>query len=478
MLKHQIFSAMDQYFLGIDIGTTSVKVCIINTKDHTVQAQHGKDTQSNVPSDTGPGGNKQDVSTIISAVNLCVSKLPKQLLQKVSRIGICGQMHGIMFWKTDSDQKAWEIIGKGKSVRFDVRKEKVSALYTWQDNRCDPAFLASLPEPESNLKIATGFGCATIFWFTKNKPEKLKKFNCAGTITDFAVAILCDLDKPVISNQNAASWGYFNAKLNSWNTGILEKVSFPVELLPEIRNSCKFAGHLVDIWHGIPKGTPIGVGYGDIQCSVLSTIETHSDAVLNISTSAQITFIAKNYQPPSKPIANASIEYFPYFNKQFIAIAASLNGGNSLASFVRMLQQWTLELGFNVPQSKVWEKVLVLSEDSSSVSDLKIVPTCLGERHTPNASASMQNIHVGNLGLGQVFRALCKGLLENLHSMMPKEILQEAKITRIVGNGSGLSRNNVLQKEVQNLYQLPLVFTTGGDAAKGAAMAMAMISDL
>lgn len=77
---------MNQYFLGIDIGTTSVKTCIINTKDHTVEAQHGKDTQSNIPSDTGPGGNKQDVSTIISAVNMCVSKLPKQLLQKVGKV--------------------------------------------------------------------------------------------------------------------------------------------------------------------------------------------------------------------------------------------------------------------------------------------------------------------------------------------------------------------------------------------------------
>lgn len=59
---------------------------------------------------------------------------------------------------------------------------------------------------------------------------------------------------------------------------------------------------------------------------------------------------------------------------------------------------------------------------------------------------------------------------------MKKEILQEAKITRIVGNGSGLSRNSVLQKEVQRLYELPLVFTQGGDAAKGAAMAVALIS--
>lgn len=58
--------------------------------------------------------------------------------------------------------------------------------------------------------------------------------------------------------------------------------------------------------------------------------------------------------------------------------------------------------------------------------------------------------------------------------MMPREILQNAKIDRIVGNGSGLSRNKVLQREVQNLYQLPLVFTKGGDAAKGAALAVVL----
>jgi sedoheptulokinase len=44
------------------------------------------------------------------------------------------------------------------------------------------------------------------------------------------------------------------------------------------------------------------------------------------------------------------VEYFPYFNGKYLAVAASLNGGNTMAAFVRMLQQWTLELGFNVTQ--------------------------------------------------------------------------------------------------------------------------------
>lgn len=154
---------------------------------------------------------------------------------------------------------------------------------------------------------------------------------------------------------------------------------------------------------------------------------------MNISTSAQITFVVENYQPGQGPPQPTPLEYLPYFKNDFIAAAASLNGGNSLATFVKMLQQWTMDLGFSVPQceynqimriyvleiyllvAKVWEKVISLSSEDSATSNLKIEPTCLGERYNPNLTASVSNIHVGNLQLGQVFRALCQGLLENLH---------------------------------------------------------------
>lgn len=69
--------------LGIDIGTTSVKVCVVNITNREVIAKQNKDTQSNVPSDQGTDGNKQDVPKIISALNTCVAKLPKDLLRKV-----------------------------------------------------------------------------------------------------------------------------------------------------------------------------------------------------------------------------------------------------------------------------------------------------------------------------------------------------------------------------------------------------------
>lgn len=70
--------------------------------------------------------------------------------------------------------------------------------------------------------------------------------------------MLCDSDKPVITPQNAASWGYFNTHNNQWNVKILQNANFPVHLLPSVVQPNTIAGHLKHPWHQIPSGTPVG----------------------------------------------------------------------------------------------------------------------------------------------------------------------------------------------------------------------------
>ena len=65
--------------------------------------------------------------------------------------------------------------------------------------------------------------------------------------------------------------------------------------------------------------------------------------------------------------------------------------------------------------AKIWDTVMNLGGQDSAVSSLKVIPTLLGERHTPEQNASICNVDPGNLGLGQVFRAACGGIIENLH---------------------------------------------------------------
>ncbi|XP_012273231.1 sedoheptulokinase [Orussus abietinus] len=459
-------SATKQLVLGIDVGTTSVKAILVSIDSKEIMAKQSKDTQANVPSDLGVEGNKQDVPKILSTVHNCISRLPKDLLRQVQFIGICGQMHGVTLWKSD------KCVHKEDTVfKLEISRDDVSNLYTWQDGRCDEMFLKSLPKSASHLPIHTGYGCATLFWFARNKPEKLQKYDRCGTVQDLVVALLCSNDEVVMSTQNAASWGYFLTEKNEWEKTALSESGFPLDLLPSKISSGGIAGNLVQTWFGIPAGTPIGVALGDLQCSAYALLKEPTDAILNISTSAQIAYVHSSFQPETIT-ESEKIEYFPYFHGKYIAVAASLNGGNSLAAFVKALQQWALDLGFSVPQSKIWEKLLTLGSDDSSITEMEMIPTLLGERYAPKQTASVSGITYDTLQLGQIFRSLCSGVIKNLHNTMPQTVLKDAQITRIVGNGSGLVRNPVLQKEVLRWYNLPLEMGHSGDAALGAALAI------
>nr|XP_053650940.1 sedoheptulokinase-like [Cherax quadricarinatus] len=454
----------NQCVLGIDIGTTSVKCCLVDVLSKEVISSQKKDTYSDVPSELGTEGNKQDVPRILSALQMCVSRLPREGMRKVSKIGVCGQMHGCMLWKQG---EAWE--QKPDSDRFAINQ--VSNLYTWQDSRCTQEFLSSLPEPESHQAISTGFGCATLLWFIKNKPDTFTRFNRAGTIHDFLVCMLCGLDHPIMSVQNAASWGYLNTVTKEWNYEILEGAGLPRDFLPKVVDSGEDAGTLANAWYSIPAGTPVIASLGDLQCSVLPLLSKNSDAVINISTSAQLCFkMPKDFVPAEKPPSTPHpIEYFPFFDNSYLAVAASLNGGNALAAFVRTLQQWSLDLGFQVPQSKIWQRVLELGGDQQSKSSLAIKPLIFGERHTPqeNALSNLTWVSVWE----KISRSLCKGLTLLLRSMMPRSILVENGITSIIGGGSALARNPILLQELEEMYDLPVSLDSRGDAAYGSALA-------
>lgn len=174
--------------------------------------------------------------------------------------------------------------------------------------------------------------------------------------------MLCDLEVPVSSVQNAASWGYFNTQKKEWNIDILKEAGFPISFLPKVVMGGDCAGKLkTTAWNLVPEGCPVGAGLGDFQCSVYSALHSPYQAILNISTSAQLAFVMKDgFEPKSLVEIEASgdtnkighVEYFPYFQGKYLAVAAALTGGNAMAAFVRMLQQWGVELGANVPQCK------------------------------------------------------------------------------------------------------------------------------
>ena len=154
-------------------------------------------------------------------------------------------------------------------------------------------------------------------------------------------------------------------------------------------------------------------------------------------------------------------------------MAASLNGGNALATFVRMIQLWCMELGCSIPQERIWTTALAAGMKETEVPSLVTLPLIFGERHCPHEKGSVTNINQGNLSLGQVTRSVCRGVVTNLASMMTPDMLRQGGVRRIVGSGACLIRNQVLQREIQEQYRTKVDFVEEGNACIGAAMAIA-----
>ncbi|KAL5235666.1 hypothetical protein ACI65C_003076 [Semiaphis heraclei] len=369
-------------------------------------------------------------------------------------------MHGIVFWNEQFVQNFWDSGFPSKTDKF------VSNLYTWQDARTDFQFLGKLPKPHSHLKAYSGYGCNTIFWLKENQPEILNNFNHCGTIQDLIVSILCNQGKPVMSTHNAASWGYFDVTNCSWNIDILTEASFPIHLLPSVVQPGINVGTLYETIHHIPKGTVVGVALGDLQCSVIATLTTMTDAVINISTSAQVAFIAKEIETQCD-----GVEYFPYFDNYFLAVAASLNGGNVLDFFVRSVFSWVSALGLTITEDELWNRLLHFSPEDH-LTTLKVNPLIFGERHNPTTYGSLINITNDNFTLSELFSGFCKGLINNLLEMMPRELLLKAGIKRFIGTGSVITKNHIIKKEIETCFNLPLNVTMSEDSAFGAALAI------
>ncbi|XP_068457503.1 sedoheptulokinase [Clinocottus analis] len=453
---------MSSYILGVDVGTTSVKAVLLETGSRLVAASHTLPTSCDIIDHSGIKAKEQDTGRIIDALNRCIGLLPRHKLQRVIRVGLTGQMHGVLLWSART--------GCVWSKKDFFTSGDTSQLITWQDGRCSSNFLSSLPKPDSHLSVATGFGCATLLWLAQHSPEFLEDFTVAGTIQDYVASMLCGLDGCVMTPQNAASWGFFNTSSNQWNVDILKGAGFPLHLLPQCVPSGGLAGQTCSDWHGIPAGTPVGAALGDLQCSVYSCMSARTDAVLNISTSAQLTFaMPPDFRPPDSPQPAASVSYFPYFGDSYLAVAASLNGGNVMATFVGMLTSWMKELGAEMSDSCLYEKLIDCALNQET-SDMRVSPTVLGERHDPLRLGQVANISTANLSLGHLTRAVCRGVLDNITSMMPAERLEQAGVGRIVGSGSAIARNEVLRQEVEKAFAQPVVYGQNADSAVGVAI--------
>lgn len=203
------------YLLGIDIGTTNVKVVLVERSDLEVVHKHSQPLEE-LELVSIPNAAERSVGQIFRALESCMVGLEEKVsLKEVKGIGVCGQMHGCVLWSSTGG--ALFSSTEGKLQHTDGA---TSNLITCEDGRCSSEFLSTLPQIPHlpHPPVSTGYGCATLAWLWQEDREMVMKYNRAGCIMDMVVCALCSGGKGdvVMSSQNAVSWGYFDMSALCW----------------------------------------------------------------------------------------------------------------------------------------------------------------------------------------------------------------------------------------------------------------------
>ncbi len=374
--------------IGIDIGTTSICGVVIDTENGKLLRSVTKNSNAFIPTEN----DWEKIQSVDKIISIATEILDDCICPDTAVIGVTGQMHGIVY--TDKDGKA------------------VSPLFTWQDGR------GNLPYKDSTyadyLGSHSGYGNVTDFYNKVNGlvPAEAENF-C--TIHDYLVMYLCGRKKALVHTSDAASFGCFDIKTNT----------FSYENGVEVADDYRIAGSY--------KGIPVSVAIGDNQASVFSSLSGEDDILLNVGTGSQISLVS------DKIIEADNIETRPYFEGKYLIAGSALCGGRAFAVLKEFYRN-ILSYIEPVDEGKVYGIMDKMLEESD-VSTLTVDTRFSGSRADETIRGSITGISTENFTPHQLTRGVLEGMITELYGMYSD---MGVKKSGIVGSGNGIRKNKAL----------------------------------
>ncbi|MBO7329468.1 MAG: hypothetical protein J6W00_11935 [Lentisphaeria bacterium] len=433
--------------LGIDLGTTKVAVIIYDREKGLVTALNAPHYAA--LENENPSVGEQDVEKIFSCVMELIGKIPENLRQEVSAIGITGQMHSLLFF--------------GKNGTF-------SPLVTWQDHRCGKEMIDRFNR-KSSLTLREGFGGTTLARMAEE--NVFCHWEKAATISDALSFLIRGGNGKVITDPtHAASWGIYDAGKGAWNEYALEKLNIPREILPEICESGTVAGVVSGEFaqrFRIPASAVVINAIGDNQASILGTGKDFAKEIyLTLGTGAQLSMVT------DKMIKDLpeNLEMRPFPGSRYLLVSAPLCGGAAFAWLADTVNNFKAALGeAPIPRGELLDKLdeagyrFMVNNGESSI---KIAPHFLGERHAPELRGEISGLTLANATAGELASALALGIIRNLKSGFPAGEL--ATRTKVIGSGNAVRLVKSIRLAIEREFHLPLELNDGSEeAACGAA---------
>jgi xylulokinase len=429
-------------YLGIDVGTSSVKAVLIDDDRAIV----GSGEAPLAVSRPRPGWSEQDPLDWIEATERAMSSLGARHgdeLAAVEGIGLSGQMHG--------------------ATLLDAADAPLRPCILWNDTRASREADALDDDPRfreiSGNIVFPGFTAPKLVWVREHEPDVFDAVRRVLLPKDYLRLWLTGEHVSEPSDASGTSW--LETATRRWSGELLEATGLDERQMPRLVEGTDVSGELrpeIAARLGLRPGTAVAGGAGDNAASAcgLGTVRDGA-AFVSLGTSGVLFAANDRYRPNAASAVHAFCHALPGVWHQMGVVLSAADSLNWLASITgRRPAELTAELGERLrPPGRV-----------------AFLPYLSGER-TPHNDASVRALFTG-LGHESDAAALTQAVVEGV-SFALRDCLEALRaagtdVGRVTAAGGG-SRSHYWLEALATALGVIVDVPADGDfgAAFGAA---------
>lgn len=441
-----------RYFLGIDVGTSSVKTLLTDDAGTTVAvAQREYDIQKPRMEYA-----QQDMRDLWKATKETICEIvrnPMVSKEQIEAVGYSGQMHGL--------------------VMVDQNGELLQEAIIWCDQRSSKQVekIYNTIGSERYKKItlndlSTGFLLSSLLWVKEEKPEIYDKIWKIMLPKDYIRYRMCGNIGTDYSDASASLC--FDTSKGEWAWELIEKLELREDIFPDCWESHEAAGEVnaeCAKETGLKEGTLITYGGGDSLMQQIGNgvIDEYSPWIVNIGTSCSLNCIA------GKPLHDSMYRTNTFCHvkrDRWMLMGANLCGG--------VVLKWLKDQVFH---KKSYDEMTALAEHVPVGSDgLLFLPYLSGSR-SPVNDPKAQGAYIG-LTLGHteehMIRSAMEGIVLGMFTSYKIFENQGLSTEGMIASGGG-ARGELFLKMEADIFNKPVQVTDGNEqSCLGAAIAAAV----
>lgn len=434
-------------YLGLDLGTSEIKVVIIDDAG-TLVASEGEPLTVQRPH---PQWSEQDPGQWWAATNRAVGRLRARhanLWAGIRAIGLSGQMHG--------------------AVLLDARDNVLRPAILWNDTRsAEECELLTRLAPElhqiaGNLAMP-GFTAPKLLWVAKHEPEIFARVETVLLPKDYLRLLLSG--EKVSDMSDAAGTLWLDVAQRDWSDSLLAACGLTRDHMPAlVEGSAPSATLKADVardW-GLPANVIIAGGGGDNAASAVGIGAVNTgDAFISLGTSGVIFAVNETFRPNPQSAVHAFCHALP---GRWHQMSVMLTAASAL--------RWLCQI-LHTDEPTLLAEVAALSLEEQRRAPI-FLPYLSGERtphNDPVASGSFHGLthSTERAALGYaVLEGVAFGLDDGLEVM--KQAGSHIEQFSLIGGGA---RSPWWAQLIADVVNIPVV--THRDGAAGGALGAARL---